>query len=91
MVLLTDSYHPITEDETSEPNMIRDEEEEDIGTLEESSISFWLSKPNESLSQNDQSDDVLASSGDSIVYSPTTETNETVHTQGKGEEEDIGV
>ena len=47
MVLLTDSYHPITEDETSEPDMIRQEEEEnEIGTLEESLISLRLRGPN---------------------------------------------
>ena len=40
---------PITKDEASEAEMIREEEEEDVGTLEESPISFRLSGPNEEL------------------------------------------
>ena len=47
------SDHLITEDEASEPEMIRLEEEEEFDTLEESSISFRLSGPNERLSRND--------------------------------------
>ena len=41
--------------------------EEDIGALEESLISFRLSGPNEKPSQNNQLDDESTSSGDSTV------------------------
>ena len=45
--------------------MIQEEEEEDIGALEESMISFRISMLNERLSRNDQSDDEPVSNGDS--------------------------
>ena len=47
-----------------------EEEEEDTDTLEESPISFQLSRPNERLSRNDQSGEESASSGDSTMHSP---------------------
>ena len=40
----TPDEDPIPEDEASEPEEIQ-EEEEGVGTLEESPISFWLSGP----------------------------------------------
>ena len=43
---------------------------EEIGDLEESPISFWLSRSNERLSRNDQLDEDLVSSGDLVVLSP---------------------
>ena len=43
----------ITQDEASEHKMICEDEEEDIGTLEESPISFRMSDPNEELGWND--------------------------------------
>ena len=66
---------PITEDEASEPEKILAKEEEEFGTLEGSLISFQLRGPNEQRSQNDQSDEELASRVDA---------------QGKREEEDVG-
>ena len=63
-----DNSIPISEDEVSEAEMPLDKG--DIGSLEESLISFRLSGPNERLSRNDQSDEESASSGDSIVHSP---------------------
>ena len=59
----------ITEGEASEPERIREEEAE-FGTLEESPISFWLSRPNERQSRNDLSDEEPASNGDSVMHSP---------------------
>ena len=47
--------------------MSRDEEA--IRDLQESSISFHLSGPNERLSPQDQSDAESVSSGDSVVHS----------------------
>ena len=44
-------------------------DEPEIGTREESPISFRLSGPNGRLSQFDQSDEEPASSGDSVVHS----------------------
>ena len=43
-------------------------DEEEINTLDESPISFQLSVPNERLIQNNQSDEELASSEDSVVF-----------------------
>ena len=64
-----DNYdNPIPEDKVNELDLIRDEEE-DIGALEESPISFRLSGLNESLSRSDQRDDESASSGDLAMYS----------------------
>ena len=63
-----EDFIPIIEDEAIKPNMIR-EEEEGFRTLEESLISFWLSGPNERLSQYDQSDEEPMSSGDSAMHS----------------------
>ena len=77
---------PITEDKASEPETVREEEEKDFGTLEESLVSFWLSGQNERQSPNDQSDEELVSSGDAVL-----QFEETVVTQGKGKEEDVGV
>ena len=51
--LSTSNSIPITEEEASEVELIREDEEEDFGTLEESLISLWLSGPNEGLSQDD--------------------------------------
>ena len=48
--------------------MPRDEGE--IGALEESPISFRLTKSNERLSRRDQSDAKMASSEESVVHSP---------------------
>ena len=45
-------------------------DEREIGTLDESLISFRLSGPNGRLSQFDQSEEESASSGDSAVHSP---------------------
>ena len=45
-------------------------DEREIGTLDESLISFRLSGPNGRLSQFDQSEEESASSGDSAVLSP---------------------
>ena len=55
MVLFTysNSDHPITEHEASEPEMIRAKEEEEFGSLDESPISFRLSSSNEGLSWED--------------------------------------
>ena len=63
-----DNSIPNSKDEVNEAEMSSNEEE--IGTLEESPISFRLSGLNERLSQNYQSDNELATSGDSIVHSP---------------------
>ena len=60
-----DNSFPIFEDEVSEAKMPPDEEE--IGALEESQISFQLSGPNVRLSRNDQLDEEPESNGDSIV------------------------
>ena len=49
--------------------MIREEEEEVFRGLEESPISFRLSRPHERLSQNAQSDEEPASGGDSVLLS----------------------
>ena len=68
-----DNSIPNFEDEVSEAEMPPDEEE--IGALEKSPISFRLSGPNEKLSQNVQSDEDLVSSGDSAVYSPPRDQN----------------
>ena len=54
MVLTLDSNLSF-EDEVSEAEMPLDERE--IGALEESLISFWLSGPNERLSWHDHSDE----------------------------------
>ena len=62
------------------------EEDEDLGTLEESSISFRLSGPNERLSRNDQPDDELASSGDGPAI-PAPEVEETGYGQREEKEE----
>ena len=51
-------------------DIIWEEDEEDIGTLEESLISFSLSGPNEELSWEDQQNEELTSNEDSIVRSP---------------------
>ena len=48
-----DNSIPITKDEASGAEIIQEDEEEDIGTLEESLISFHSSGPNEELSRND--------------------------------------
>ena len=56
-----------SEDEVSEAEMPPDEHE--IGSLEESPISFRLSGPNERLSRYDQSDEEPANSEDSAVQS----------------------
>ena len=55
----SDNYILISEDEVSEAEMPLDEG--DIETIEESSISFRLSGPNERLSRYDQSDEEPAS------------------------------
>ena len=60
--------NPSSDDEVSEAEMPPDERE--IGTLDESPISFRLSGPNERLSRFDQSEEESASSGDSVVLSP---------------------
>ena len=64
---------PIPEDEASEPEMIRAEDEEGFGTLDESPISFRLSGLHEQPSRNDQSDDKPTSSGDWALFSPRKE------------------
>ena len=51
----TPNSNPSFEDEVSEAEMPLDERE--IGALEESLISFWLSGPNERLSWHDHSDE----------------------------------
>ena len=63
---------PITEDEASEPETIWEEEEEEegVGTLEESPTSFRIRGPNERLSRNDQTDEEPTSCGDLVVQSP---------------------
>ena len=67
----TPNSNLITEDAASEPETNREEEDEvgDFGILEEGLILFRMSGPNESPIRNDQSDEDLASSGDSAVYS----------------------
>ena len=55
------------EDEASEAQMPLDEE--NIGTLEESPISFWLSGPNEELSPDEQPFEFSASKEYSVVLS----------------------
>ena len=44
-------------------------DEEEIRTLEESPISFGLTRPNERPSRNDHSDDEPVSNGNSVVQS----------------------
>ena len=60
-------HFSIFEDEDSEAEI--PQEEEEIGVLEESTMSFWLSGPDERLSRNDQSNEELTSSGDSVMQS----------------------
>ena len=60
--------NPSSDDDVNEAEMPPDEPE--IGTREESPISFRLSGPNERLSRFDQSDEEPTSSGDSAVHSP---------------------
>ena len=60
--------NPSSEDEINEAEMHLDERETE--TLEESLVSFRLSGLNVQLSRFDQSDEELASSGDSAVNSP---------------------
>ena len=62
------SVRPSFDNEVSEAEMPPDERE--IGTREESPITFRLSGPNGRLSRFDQSDEDPASSGDSDVHSP---------------------
>ena len=57
-----------SEDEVNEVEMPPRERE--IRALEESSISFWLSGPNERLSRHGQSEEEPTSSVDSAVQSP---------------------
>ena len=59
--------NPRSDYEASEAKMPLDERE--IGTLDESSISFQLSGPNGRLSPFDQSEEESASSGESVVLS----------------------
>ena len=59
---------PIVEDEVGEAKMISEEEE--IDTLEESLISFRLSRPNEELDCDGQPIDMLTRGKDSTVQSP---------------------
>ena len=58
---------PKSQDEASKAEMILDEE--DIGTLDESPISFWLSGLNEELSRNSQPIDMLTSDEASSMLS----------------------
>ena len=61
--------NPSSDNEVSEAEMPLDERE--IGTLDESTISFRLSEPNERLGRfENQSEEESASSGDSAVHSP---------------------
>ena len=62
------NYNPSSDDEVSEAEMSPDEPE--IGTYEESLISFQLSGPSGRLSWFDQSEEETMSSGDSTVHSP---------------------
>ena len=80
----------IPEDEASEPETIRAEDEEEFGTQDESPISFRLSRPNECMSRNDQSDEEWASSGDSAVLF-LQGTEEIVHAQRDGEDKNDGI
>ena len=64
--------------------ILEEEEEEDIGTLEESSISFRLSGPNEELSQNDQVNEESVSSIDSAVHSPRKEPRNSIQAKRRG-------
>ena len=57
-----------SEDEVS--MVERPPDEEEIGALEKSSISFHLSRTNEKLNRNEQLDEEPTSSGDSVVLSP---------------------
>ena len=59
--------NPSSDDEVSEAEMPPDERE--IGTHEESPISFRLSAPNGQLNQFDYCEEESASSGDSVVHS----------------------
>ena len=54
---------------SSFPPLEEEDEVGDFGILEEGLILFRMSGPNESPIRNDQSDEDLASSGDSAVYS----------------------
>ena len=65
--------------------MIREEEEEDFGTLEESSILCRVSGPNEELNREDQPNEEPASSDDSIVHSPRKEQRRRYTRKEKGE------
>ena len=74
--------NPSTDDEVSEAEMPPNEPE--IGTREESPISFRLSRPNGGLSQFDQSDEESASSGDSVVHSPRRKSRRRLTRKEKG-------
>ena len=74
--------NPSSDDEVSEAKMPPDERE--IGTLDESPISFRLSGPNECLRQFDQSDEESVSSGDSVVHSPCRKPRKRLTCKGKG-------
>ena len=71
---------PITENETNESEKLVFVEEE-IDIMDESPVSFRLSRPNEELSRNGNPDEEPASN----------ETEQMVYAQGEGEDEDDGV
>ena len=69
-------YLPLTPDLNSNPSFEEEDNEAEMPldkhkteTLEESLVSFRLSRPNEQLSRFDQLDEELASSGDAAVHS----------------------
>ena len=78
------SNHPIIEAEASEPEMIREEDDDDYNTLEESPISFQLSGPNEELSRDDQQNEEPTSSEDSVVDSRCKELRRRLRHKEKG-------
>ena len=55
---------PNSKDQASELDLL---DEVNIGTLEESPVSFWLNGPNEELSRDDQPIEMPASEEDSVV------------------------
>ena len=64
--------------------MIQGEEEEHIGTLEESLISFRLSGPNNYLSREEKLNEELANSEDSTVHSPRRNREENLRAKKRG-------